>query len=257
MKRFLLVLSLGCLTLASSGLTWANQTPRALSTDSRVRVVAYDPNNVVTIEASQLVETGIQFGEDETIIGVENGDSAAWTVTVNKLRQNILFIKPTLDESNTSLLVMTDKNTYHFHLITALANTPDNKQTTYYVRFTYPQEMQKELEARLQAKRQLKESVINREPVDPFAWNWDYSFSARCAKDLVPVKAFDDGKFTYFQFSRNAEIPAIFIVDQNGNESLANWSMKGPYVVVSRLARQFSFRNGRVMSCIFNDNYQL
>ena len=68
-----------CIGLSASTV-FADQKPKSLSTDSRMRVVSYDPNNVVTIVGSQLVQTSIQFADDETIIGVEGGDSAAWAI---------------------------------------------------------------------------------------------------------------------------------------------------------------------------------
>jgi type IV secretion system protein VirB9 len=50
-------------------------------------------------------------------------------------------------------------------------------------------------------------------------------------------------------------MPAIFVVDKQGKESLANSRMRGQYVVIERLARQFSLRNGKTVSCVFNDHF--
>ena len=92
-----------CITLCLSSLTvFADQIPKPLSTDARMRVLSYDPNNVVTVVGSQLVQTSIQFGEDETIVGVEGGDAAAWTIDINKIKPNILFVKPTIEGSDTN-----------------------------------------------------------------------------------------------------------------------------------------------------------
>lgn len=250
------------MTLLISGLVmlgnaWADQQPRSLSTDKRVRVVAYDPNNVVTVKASQLVETSIQFAQDEAVLGVESGDSAAWTVKVNKNRPNILFIKPTVDYSDTSFTVMTDKKLYHFHFVTDPKETPSSKDVTYNVRFVYPEDDQKQWQLQMAQKQHYKNATVNETSVNPMQWNTDYSFSDGCSKELVPLQALDDGKFTYFRFAENVEIPAIFIVDKEDNESLANWSMVGKFVKVSRLARQFTLRNGNTVSCIFNDSYRV
>ena len=250
MKKLLLIVLTIQIVIAM-----ANQNPKPLSADSRMRVVAYDPNNVVTVIGNQLVETSLEFSKDETIVGVYGGDSAAWQVNVNKAQPNILFVKPAVDISDANLTVLTDKHTYHFHLITDAKESASAKDITYNVHFTYPQEERSALMAQLQTKRQLKDSLVSDESFDPSKVNWEYSFSGRCAKDFVPIKAFDNGKFTFFQFSSNTEIPAIFIVDQKGKESLANWRAQGPYIVIQRIARQFSLRNGRVVSCVFNDNY--
>ncbi len=247
---------IACITLCLSSLTvFADQKPKALSTDSRMKVISYDANNVVTVVGSQLVQTSIQFGDDETIVGVEGGDAAAWTIDINKIKPNLLFVKPTVEASDTNLAVMTDKHLYQFHLMTNTIDTASTKEVTYNVRFRYPQVERDALVARLQAKQQLKDSVVTENPIDPMNVNWEYSFSSRCDKEFVPIKAFDDGKFTYFQFSANTQIPAIFVVDKQGKESLANSRMRGQYVVIERLARQFSLRNGKTVSCVFNDHF--
>lgn len=246
---------IGVVILMLSWTVFAAQQPRPLSTDSRMRVVAYDPDNVVTIIGSQLVETTIEFGEDETILSVGGGDSAAWTIDPVKNKPNVLGIKPTVDASNTDIVVYTDKNSYHFNLVLSPKESASDKNVTYNIRFIYPQKERDALAQRLKAQQQLKNSLVMDNSVDPLTVNWDYSFSRRCAKDFVPIKAFDNGKFTYFQFSPNVEVPAIFVVDGQGKESLANWQQQGQYIVIQRLARQFSMRNGKVVSCVFNDNY--
>lgn len=249
-------ISVLCLFLSiPSVAVFANQNPKPLATDSRMRVVSYDPNNVVSIVGSQLVQTSIQFGEDETIVGVEGGDSTAWTIAINKNKPNILFVKPTMDNSDTNLAVMTDQNFYQFHLVTGDKDTASNKAVTYNVRFRYPQKIRAALNAKLRAERVQHNAVVTNNRVDPMRVNWNYSFSSRCSRELVPIKAFNDNKFTYFQFAQHTEVPAIFVVDQNGRESLANWQMRGSYVVIRRIARQFSMRNGNVVSCVFNDAY--
>ena len=247
---------LGLTLLAVSVGAYANQEPLPLGTDSRIRVVAYNPDDVVTVVGSQLTQTSIQFGETETIKAVEAGNSVAWTTEIDKNKQNILFLKPTMDMPNTNLEVVTDKYIYHFALVGAPKNDPSNKAVTYNVRFKYPGEMNAVIAAQAQVKKERSNAVVTNNPVDPLKVNWDYAFSEKCSKEYAPIKAFDDGKFTYFQFPNNTETPAIFIVDKKGHESLANWSMRGKYVVIQRIARQFSMRNGKVVSCVFNQAYK-
>lgn len=233
--------------------------PRALGTDSRMRVVAYDPNNVVTVIGNQLITTSLEFGMGESVQGVEGGDSVAWLVTVNKAHPNIVFIKPTMDKSDTNLTVLTDKYAYHFRLIMpSKTKSSTNLSPTYNIRFTYPQEEQLTALAKSAKLAREKDALVADNETNPMDWNWSYTYSERCSRENVPIRAFDDGRFTYFQFSPHANIPAIFLVDADGNESLANFTMKGPYVVIQKTARQFSMRsNGKNdVSCIFNENYQ-
>ena len=250
-----IAMSLCATLLAVSISIYANQQPKALATDPRIRVVSYDPNNVVTLIGSQLVQTTLQFGDDETILGVEGGDSASWIISINKHKPNLLFVKPAVDASDSNLTVITDQHVYQFHVETDPKSNADSANITYSVRFIYPDLIKQQLNDAWQAKEQLKNSVVTEHPVDPLTVNWAYSFSTRCNPDFVPIQVFDDGKFTYFRFAKTSEIPAIFVVDSAGHESLANYRMQGQYVVIERIARQFSLRNGRLVSCIFNHRY--
>ncbi len=241
-----------CLPLAAI----ANEQPESLATDARMKVVNFDPNNVVTIHGSQLVQTSLQFSADESIVGVEGGDAAAWLIAINKERPNILFVKPAVDASDTNLAVITDKNFYHFHLIAKPHGNASNADITYNVRFVYPLVERAALLKDLQIRRTERNNVVTDAPLDPLKVNWNYSYGSGCAHEFVPIHAFDDGNFTYFEFPHHTEIPAIFTVNRAGKESLVNWHMRGRYVVVQKIAHQFSMRSGKAVSCVFNDGYQ-
>jgi hypothetical protein len=50
-------------------------------------------------------------------------------------------------------------------------------------------------------------------------------------------------------------MPAVFAVDENGNERLVNFNVQGKYVVVSGLESQFTLRDGDTATCIFNETF--
>lgn len=252
------VLVFAALLMGLSPLSFANQNPKPLSTDPRMRVVTFNQNDVVTVIGSQLISTSLQFGEDETIVGVEGGDKAGWSVDINNDKPNILFIKPVVDVSDTNLTVLTNKYTYHFRLLMPVTNEKTAKiPPTYNIRFTYPLEVAAAKMALNAKKAQEKAAVVADNQTSPLDWNWDYSYSERCSRENVPIRAFDDGTFTYFEFGPNHDNPAIFLVDGQGHESLANWHMKGRYIVVERLSPQFTIRSNGAndASCVFNQHY--
>ena len=74
-------------------------------------------------------------------------------------------------------------------------------------------------------------------------------------KRLRPTKAFDDGVFTYLSFPKFEKMPAVFEVQEDGSESLVNYNVKGKYLVVSSIGKQFTLRDGNTATCIFNDTY--
>src|SRR5690606_13624820 len=84
-------------------------------------------------------------------------------------------------------------------------------------------------------------------------YNFNYEFTGE--PSIAPIKVFDNGEFTYLQFSnKNAELPAIFNVDSEGYESLVNFRIAGDYVVVERVSTQFTLRNGGAIVCVYNNN---
>jgi len=86
---------------------------------------------------------------------------------------------------------------------------------------------------------------------DLSAFNFKYQYTGE--PSIAPVKVFDNGEFTYFQFAKkNAEYPAIFSVDASGFESLVNFRATGDYIVVEKVSPQFTLRNGTDIVCVYN-----
>ena len=75
----------------------------------------------------------------------------------------------------------------------------------------------------------------------------------------APIKVFDDGEFTYLQFrDTNAELPAIFSVDEDLKESMVNYRLqdgKQNMIVVERVFHKLSVRLGKKVVCVFNQMY--
>src|SRR5262249_17274904 len=72
---------------------------------------------------------------------------------------------------------------------------------------------------------------------------------------LQPVGASDDGVHTRLRFGPSAELPAIFVKSDDGTESLLNFSLDGPDVVIHRLARHLILRRGHLVGCITNRGF--
>ena len=72
------------------------------------------------------------------------------------------------------------------------------------------------------------------------------------AREIAPIRVFDDGEFTYMQFRALTDLPAIFLVDKDKQESVVNYRIEGPYVVIERIGSQFSLRHGNEVACVFN-----
>ena len=109
-----LVLAAMVVTCAA-GPAWAEQVPRGVQADERIKTVIYRPDDVIGLSASYGISTMVQFGESEKIETVALGNSVAWQVIPNK-KGNMLFIKPVEPRAATNMNVVTDRRVYTFAL---------------------------------------------------------------------------------------------------------------------------------------------
>ncbi|MEG4582209.1 P-type conjugative transfer protein VirB9 [Microcoleus sp. MON1_C5] len=229
-----------CLAVTSST-AMASKTPQSLSSDSRVRHVMYDPNQVYEIIGTYGYQTSLEFATDEEVKVVSLGDTIAWqTVPYN----NRVFLKPVEPRAATNMTVITNKRTYYF----MLSSTKLSKETTFLVRFKYPQTTS--TVATMQSKPKIDSTGF-----DPETINLDYSTSGHKHAILLN-RVLDDGQFTFFRFDEKGEIPTIYTVGPDGTESIVNTRREGSYLVVERTAGLFTLRNGNSYLCVRNNSIQ-
>lgn len=212
----------------------ASQTPIPLGTDQRIRQVMFSPDQVYEVTSSFGYQTAIEFSPQETVQVTSIGDSIGWQVVPSG---NKLFLKPVANDAVTNMTVVTDKRTYYFNLIALRSEALGS--LTYLIRFNYPEAPP-------------IYSGLSRGPKNPDELNFNYKIKQD--KKMAPVIAFDDGEFTYLQFKDNKELPAIFLVGADGKEALANYRIKGPYVVIERIGAEFVLRNGKATTRLFNNS---
>lgn len=244
--------SLQVITLmAACNLGYAAQIPQACPEDARVKHVAFHEHNVVTVKATTFIATQLLFGKNEQVLAVEGGDTAGWMVTYHDNLPNMVFVKPTLLNSNTNMTIVTNLHNYYLHMVSNKALTVASKEMSYTIRFTYPEDDRKKEEA-IQKNKRLN-NADNQQPKDPKRLNHQYRFSGN--NQIMPVHVYDDGHFTYFELAPNQPVPAVFAVDdRQGKESVVNTRREGNLLVVQRLAPQFSLRNGGLVASVFNSN---
>lgn len=232
-----LCLSFTLLTMTQALLAQNNPVP--FSTDTRIKHVSFQENNVVPVQGTTFITTQIQFADQERVLDIEGGDSAAWMVTYHPELSNMVFVKPTALNSSTNLSIITNQHVYYFHLISNKTIKPDIAQPTYALKFVYPTSIP------------AAKNHNNSQPAAPKVVNAGYRFSG--SPELVPPHVFDDGHFTYFELSSNGVVPAIFAVDdKSGKEATVNTRRQGKYIVVHRLAPQFTLRLGGLTTSVFN-----
>lgn len=238
----------------------AETTPIRGDFDPRVRVVDYNPSDVVRITTFYGVSTHIQFAEGEEILDSAVGDVAAWSVIP---RRNHLFIKPKEMKADTNVTIVTTKRTYQFALVVEPSPMRDerawkNPNLIYSLTFRYPEEEWAKRAASEQAAKlkermgDLKTALANAKGEGA---NKDYWVAG--SPEVSPTEAKDDGRFIYLTFSNNRDMPAIYAVDEAGAESLINTNVDGNTIVVQRVVRKLILRKGTYVACIVNKAFEL
>ena len=222
----------------------AAQLPRFLGTEKKFRSYIYNPNDVYRYLGHYTYQGFVEFEEGETVNTISMGDPSLWLF---EHLGNRLFLKPVgEDSSETNMTVITNKRVYHFELVGKEAKGISDKDLIFVVKFAYPDEKDKNI-------LEFPKIAASDEPDmrDLAQYNFNYQYTGEPA--IAPLKVFDNGEFTYFQFSKkNAEIPAIFTVDAEGFESLINYRSAGSYIIAERVSPQFTLRSGSDIVCVYN-----
>jgi type IV secretion system protein VirB9 len=224
---------------------FAEVVPAKGKVDARIRNAAYDPNEVYRIRGYVGYQIDLEFEPGETFSGLGAGDIEALSFVG---KDNHLFLKPKAVKVATNITVLTNRRQYQFDY-TALEQRPKTDEDVIYsLRFDYAPSAA-ELSSAAASKRlesQLQDATGKTRNVD--YWYCGHS-------TLKPVAASDDGVHTRLTFAANADLPAVFVRNEDDSESLLNFSMDGGDVVIHRVARRFVVRRGNLTGCIVNQGY--
>jgi len=255
MKRLLLI------ALLVPTLALAELTPQKGEFDPRVRIVDYNPMNVVKLSTFYGVSTHVQFAEGETIQDVAVGDDQAWKVVP---RGNHLFIKPQATNADTNVTVVTSLRTYQFALVVQPRPLKDSTawadpNLIFSLTFRYPDDEAAKAAAtakQLALKAKLGEVKAKLSDAAKAGENIDYWVAG--SESISPTAARDDGRFIYLKFTNNRDMPAVYEVDEKGNESLINTNViDGNTIVVQRLVRRLMLRKGDAVASVINKSFDL
>ncbi|MEL5920664.1 P-type conjugative transfer protein VirB9 [Stenotrophomonas maltophilia] len=267
MKRLLLSFAL----MTAAGVVSALDVPLGSTYDGRVKQIAYNEHDVVAVYSYPGIATQIVFADGEEVLDKASGFSAGWEF---QDRRNMLFVKPKSvaaaggdgeeatvippqpGEWDTNLIVTTNKRTYIFQLFLVAGRNGSKKleydpRMAFRIQFTYPSDI-----AALHVASSSRAETEALLAVSPKAKNLNYTMKqARRSSGIAPTAAYDDGRFTYLEFSANGELPTVFLVDERGEESLVNTHMSAGTLVVHRVAPKLMLRLGRQAVAVFNESY--
>jgi type IV secretion system protein VirB9 len=239
MRAMLIVALVGALPLARPVV---GGEPAAVP-DPRIRVAPYTADEVYRLRGYAGYQIDLEFEPGESFVGLGAGDLESLAFSA---QDNHLFLKPRAANVDTNLTVLTNRRTYHFDYRSSEQRPdPQAADVLYALRFVYAPTVH-ERSAAL-AERRLADAPQAR-------WhNLDYLYRGSAA--LKPEAAWDDGIQTHLRFSARGELPAVFVRNDDGSDSLVNFSIAAGEVLVQRVARQFVVRRGRLAGCIINRGF--
>jgi type IV secretion system protein VirB9 len=244
--RCLNALLLVVLLSMAAPLSTAETVPTRGTVDSRIRTTPYNADEVYKLNGFVGYAIELIFDDGETFSGTGGGDLGGVTIDAHG---NSVLLKPKAAIVATNLVVFTDRRAYRFDYAVS-SRRPDRlaDDVIYAVRFVYP--------PKKDANGENIDTKIDHELADAARVrprNYDYWYCGR--KAVMPTAASDDGVHTRLTFGDRSEVPAIFVRNDDGSESLLNFSMDAGDVVIHRVAPKFILRRGRLTGCIVNQGF--
>ncbi|MEZ5512475.1 MAG: TrbG/VirB9 family P-type conjugative transfer protein [Steroidobacteraceae bacterium] len=225
----------------------AESLPARGAIDSRIRTATFSPEEIYRLYGFVGYAIELIFEEGEQFAGNAGGDLDAITFAWH---DNHMILKPKVASVGTNLVVYTNRRAYRFEY-SAFARRPDthNDPVMFAVRFIYPPEYATPVptDPTVPIEQDLAAGTTGRPQ------NADYWFCG--SRAIKPVAAFDDGVHTRLTFAAKGELPAVFVRNDDGTESLLNFSMEAGDVVIHRVAARLVLRRGQLTGCVINKGF--
>jgi type IV secretion system protein VirB9 len=217
---------------------------RVSAADSRLKSVPYSADEIYRLRGVAGYQIDLEFEPGERFVGIGSGDVEGLAF---EAQDNHLFIKPRAINVRTNLTVLTSRHTYHFEYSSGpLRAEAQTTEFLYVLRFNYPQPV-----TSAGSGPPLAASLAQAPPRHEH--NMDYWYCGHGA--LQPMEAWDDGVHTHLRFNPRTELPALFVRNDDGSESLLNFNVEHDEVIVHRVARRFIVRRGALVGCILNRGF--
>ena len=213
---------------------------------NRVERIMYTDSKVVRIGGIVNQPFFIEFKSDEPLDDVAGGSISGWEVHKKNFR---LFLRALPNAKQATLLVTSRSRSYVFDLV-PMKSTPGNYENRRSkIVFYYLPPPAPAVVASAPPEPPLPAPLIYR--------NDNYSMQVvSLESDIKPRDVYDDGRFTWFKFPKNLEIPAIYRSTPNTkDEILVNSHRDGDYMVMHAISPLWNLRLAGSMVGVFNDSY--
>ena len=222
------------------------------ASDARIQTVRYAPDNIIRISAAEGVVTTIELSKKEEIKDFAMGDRDAWHAAING---NLFVLKPKDVKADTNLTLFTNKRSYLFQLRTTSRSA---RNVAYWVRLEYPEQDEASPEAMALAKQEAEKKQIKADlKASALEGNLNYDYWIVGPQELQPLAMHDNGRQTYMLFSAANPLPAAFIIEPDGTESLVDYHVEDETMVLHRVVSRVILRRGKLVAGISNHSQAL
>jgi type IV secretion system protein VirB9 len=278
MRRIRAVL-FGCtlLSVALPAVAFADQVPVSGPYDARMRYVAYNPGQVVHLSTLVGATMVVEFGPTEAVTSVAETDTLHLAAVP---KGNFLFLKPSTPLSLQPIIVLTQRQDgslrrYVFEFETVDLTDPGAASASddvfYSVQFTYPDDEAAAYAAAraaaaartarlnrialIKAEHTAATNILNDQEMNPFIGPRNYKYTAQGDSSLAPSAIWDNGYSTVLQFPGNTRLPSVFVIDPDGKEATATYSVTGSTIQIDQTAKELRLRDGDTVLNVYNLAY--
>ncbi len=197
----------------------AQVDPVPIGLDASIQSVTYAEGKVVRLSATPGYQLTVEISADETIENIALGDSSAWQVAPSR-RGDRIFIKPLQYGITTNMTVVTGTRTYLFELVPSSGSGAGDAQI---VRFVYPEP-----------------TSVSTPPDEQRVDQGLYKLTG--TRELFPSAISEDGIRTFMQWDADATLPAVYTVDELGQEKLVDAMMRDGILTIDEVVPRLVFR---------------
>jgi type IV secretion system protein VirB9 len=271
----------GACGMLATALAIAAEPPNV---DPRLREVTYDARTVVTVPVKRGVVTLVMLDADEVITEVAAGlggdcakADAVWCIAAQAGGRNVFVKAKSGASAANNVTVITDRRSHAFRFVVLSDNDPKWPVYRLVVRTpALPTKTNASATSTALALRDVapllalpampplppqptpQQVIAERLLTQPQVVNANYALAeGKASADIVPTLVFDDGRFTYFRFGGQRDVPAVFHVLGDGSETLVNTRMEDDLLVVDRVSRRLMLRAGNAVVGVWNEAFDL
>jgi type IV secretion system protein VirB9 len=184
-------------------------------------------------------------------------EEKVWEVVAGVSRKNgqdvqHFFVKPSISNLTTSMIIITDRRVYHILLKSF------NNRFMVMVQWNYPPAMPFTIKSdKLNSSRNINSLTHDVTLVDPAFLSFDYRMSYSIFKKPVwlPSRVYDDGRKTYIELDEkmlNMESPVLF----NHRNERINYRVHKNLVVIDELIEKVTLRRGKEKVTVSKKRYK-